>query len=243
VSGNPNIRPTQPAARSGLGSLRNASIVAVVVPALFATVALPAYAAQPDGSGGIASDGATHLTALEQLRETKAQDVPVAAIAFTPEARDGYAFTSAAELRREQQRAALAAYSGPGVRELLANPPYPSFDLNQVVQVGLQYQGVPYVFGGASPAGFDCSGFVMFVYAQFGVALPHSSSAQGRGQGGGHLISRADALPGDIVVMDGGGHSGIFMGGNTMVHAPKPGGVVEVHPIWDPNAWFVRYGI
>lgn len=220
--------------------MRHASIVALVVPALFATVALPAYAYPP--GGGDASD-AEQRTSLERLRERGAQDVPVAAVTFTPQARDGYDFTSAAELRRAQQRAALAAYGGPTVGELLANPPYPSFDLNQVVQVGLQYQGVPYVFGGASPAGFDCSGFVMFVYAQFGVALPHSSSAQGRGQGGGHLIARADALPGDIVVMDGGGHSGIFMGGNTMVHAPKPGGVVEVHPIWDPNAWFVRYGI
>jgi len=84
---------------------------------------------------------------------------------------------------------------------------------------------------------------VMFVYAQFGVALPHSSSAQGRGVGGGHLIAREDALPGDVVVMDGGGHSGIYMGGNTMVHAPRPGRTVEVHNIWDPNAWFVRYGI
>lgn len=241
MSGTPNRRTAGPAARSALGSLRNASIVALVVPALFATVALPAYGSAPGASDGdTASD---RLTALEQLRETHAQDVSIASVAFTPQARDGYDFTSAAELRRAQQRAALAAYSGPSVREMLANPPYPSFDLDQVVQVGLQYQGVPYVFGGASPAGFDCSGFVMFVYAQFGVALPHSSSAQGRGVGGGHLISRADARPGDIVVMDGGGHSGIFMGGNTMVHAPKPGGVVEVHPIWDPNAWFVRYGI
>lgn len=242
MSANPNRRPTQPAARSVLGSLRNASIVALVVPALFATVALPASAYAP-ASDDTASDGAARLSAIEQLRQDKAQDVAVASVALAPQSRDGYDITSAAELRRAQQRAALAAYSGPTVRDYLANPPYPSFDLNQVVQVGLQYQGVPYVFGGASPAGFDCSGFVMFVYAQFGIALPHSSSAQGRGVGGGHLISRADALPGDIVVMDGGGHSGIFMGGNTMVHAPKPGGVVEVHPIWDPNAWFVRYGI
>jgi cell wall-associated NlpC family hydrolase len=224
--------------RSAAGSLRNVSIIALVVPAIFATVALPAYAYQP-----AASDDSDRLSALEQLRESEAQNVPVAAVALAPEARDGYDFTSAAELRRAQQRAALAAYSGPSVRDYLANPPYPYFDLNQVVQVALQYQGVPYVYGGASPAGFDCSGLVMFVYAQFGVALPHSSSAQGRGQGGGHLISRADALPGDIVVMDGGGHSGIYMGGNTMVHAPKPGGVVEVHGIWDANAWFVRYGI
>lgn len=238
MSGNPDSRPTSPAVRSARGSFRSVSIIALVVPAIFATVALPAYAYQPT-----ASDDSEKLSAIEQLREAKAQDVPVAAVALAPQARDGYDFTSAAELRRAQQRAALAAYSGPTVREYLANPPYPNFDLNQVVQVALQYQGVPYVYGGASPAGFDCSGLVMFVYAQFGVALPHSSSAQGRGQGGGHLIARADALPGDVVVMDGGGHSGIYMGGNTMVHAPKPGRSVEVHNIWDPNAWFVRYGI
>lgn len=218
--------------------LRSLAIIAVVVPGIFATVALPAYATTTS-----TEDGASRAAALEQLRTENAQSVAIADVQLAAETRDGYDFTSAAELRRAAQRAALAAYSGPTVRDFLANPPYPSFDLNQVVQVGLQYQGVPYVYGGATPAGFDCSGFVMFVYAQFGVALPHSSSAQGRGVGGGHLISRADALPGDIVVMDGGGHSGIYMGGNTMVHSPKPGRSVEVHNIWDPNAWFVRYGI
>jgi len=238
LSGNPDRRTSPSATRSAVGSLRNISIIALVVPALFATVALPAYAYQPP-----ASDDAGQANALEQLREAGAQDVPIGDVQLAAAARDGYDFTSAAELRRAQQRAALAAYSGPTVRDYLANPPYPSFDLNQVVQVALQYQGVPYVYGGASPAGFDCSGLVMFVYAQFGVALPHSSSAQGRGVGGGHLIAREDALPGDVVVMDGGGHSGIYMGGNTMVHAPRPGRTVEVHNIWDPNAWFVRYGI
>ena len=100
---------------------------------------------------------------------------------------------------------AAVKYNGPSVRALLANPPYPSFSLDQVVAVAKQYQGVPYVYGGDSPAGFDCSGLTQFVYAQFGVALPHSSARQGSG---GAAISAADARPGDLVIMDGGGHVG-----------------------------------
>ncbi|AYF97387.1 NlpC/P60 family protein [Protaetiibacter intestinalis] len=211
--------------------------MALVVPGLFATVALPAYAYNPS------NEAAAPIEARAQLIEQNAQTVAVAEADVAVDARDGYSTTSAAELRRAAQRAALRSYSGPTVRDYLANPPYPSFNLDQVVQVALQYQGIPYVYGGSTPAGFDCSGFTMFIYAQFGIALPHSSSAQGRGSGGGHLIARADALPGDLVVMDGGGHVGIYMGGNTMVHSPKPGRTVEVHNIWDSNAWFVRYGI
>lgn len=214
--------------------VRNVAIIALVVPGLFATVALPAYAYSPE-----TVDGASETSALDQLRED-AQAVKVADVELAAAARDGYTTVSAAELRRAAQRAAFAAYSGPTARDYLANPPYPNFSLDQVVQVALQYQGVPYRYGGATPAGFDCSGFVMFVYSQFGVALPHSSRAQGSG---GTLISREDARPGDVVVMDGGGHSGIYMGGNTMVHSPRPGKFVEVHNIWDKNAWFVRYGI
>ncbi|MFT4030291.1 MAG: C40 family peptidase [Protaetiibacter sp.] len=240
MSGNSiDRRSSHPSERPARGrSVRSIAIIVLVVPALFATVALPAYAIP-----SAAADGSSRAAAIEQLREAGAQTVPVASVALGDTTRDGYDFTSAAEMLRAAQRAALASYSGPSVSDYLANPPYPSFDLNQVVQVALQYQGVPYVYGGASPAGFDCSGLVMFVYAQFGIALPHSSSAQGRGAGGGRIIAREDALPGDVVVMDGGGHSAIYMGGNTMVHAPKPGGVVEVHQIWDPDAWFVRYGI
>jgi len=215
--------------------IRNLAIIALVVPGLFATVALPAYAYSPE-----TVDGSTEASAAAQLREAGAQTVAVADVAVQSAARDGYDTISAAEIRRAAQKAAFASYSGPTVRDYLANPPYPNFSLDQVVQVGLQYQGVPYRYGGATPAGFDCSGFVMFVYAQFGISLPHSSRAQGSG---GTLISRADARPGDVVVMDGGGHSGIYMGGNTMVHSPRPGRSVEVHNIWDPNAWFVRYGI
>ena len=140
-------------------------------------------------------------------------------------------------------RPSAPARSGPTVASFLKNPPYPSFDLNQVVAVAKKYQGVPYRYGGENPSGFDCSGFTAYVYAQFGVALPHSSSRQGQGAGGGAVISPADALPGDLVVMDGGGHVGIYLGGNMMIDAPYSGQPVQVREIYNPSHWFVRYGI
>ncbi|MEJ1229882.1 MAG: NlpC/P60 family protein [Galbitalea sp.] len=73
-----------------------------------------------------------------------------------------------------------------------------------------QYLGVPYVFGGESPAGFDCSGLVAYVFAQFGISLPHSSMLQGEM---GTRIPYSQALPGDVVVMHGGSHVGIYIGG------------------------------
>jgi peptidoglycan DL-endopeptidase CwlO len=122
----------------------------------------------------------------------------------------------------------------------LANPPYPHFDLAAVPSVAAQYLGVPYVFGGESTSGFDCSGLVAYVYAQFGIRLPHSSAEQGRI---GTKIARSAALPGDVVVMDGGSHVGIYIGGGRMIDAPKPGRVVSNDAIYDNNYYFVRFGI
>ena len=89
----------------------------------------------------------------------------------------------------------------------------------------MQYLGTPYVWGGASPSGFDCSGLVMYVYAQVGVSLPHSSYAQ---YGYGSPVSRSDLQPGDLVFFDGLGHVGIYIGGDQFVHAPHTGDVVKI---------------
>ena len=221
----------------------NLTVMALAVPAIFCTVALPAYAANNAASDASASTaaGADATARLEQLKNADAQTVAVATDASVAAAgRDAFSATSEAELKRAQLRAAMLSYRGPSVRGLLANPPYPNFSLDQVVAVAKQYVGVPYVYGGASPAGFDCSGFVQYVYAQFGVALPHSASRQGSG---GTSIAASAALPGDIVVMDGGGHDGIYLGGNMMIDAPYPGKSVGVHAIYTSNHWFVRYGI
>jgi cell wall-associated NlpC family hydrolase len=213
----------------------NLAIVAVVVPGLFCTVALPAYALQGQADANAAD------AELQALRENGAQTVKVGDdVVSAAIARDSYKVTSAAEMRRVALAASYRSWGGPTVSQLLANPPYPNFSLDQVVAVAKKYQGVPYRYGGADPSGFDCSGFTQYVYAQFGVALPHSSSRQGSG---GTAITPSAALPGDLVVMDGGGHIGIYLGGNMMIDAPRPGTVVEVRPIYNPSHWFVRYGI
>ncbi|MDQ1574135.1 MAG: peptidoglycan DL-endopeptidase CwlO, partial [Actinomycetota bacterium] len=132
------------------------------------------------------------------------------------------------------------ASSGASIGSLLANPPYPHFNLASVAAVAAKYQGVPYVFGGESPAGFDCSGLVAYVYAQFGISLPHSSLAQARI---GTRISTAAAKPGDVVVMSGGSHIGIYLGGGRMIDAPMPGRVVSERAIYTTDYYIVRFGI
>ena len=90
-------------------------------------------------------------------------------------------------------------------------------------QIALRYLGVPYVWGGASPSGFDCSGFVMYVYAQLGISLPHYTVAQWNAT---QPIS--SPAPGDLVFFDGLGHVGIYIGGGRFVDAPHSGSVVRI---------------
>jgi cell wall-associated NlpC family hydrolase len=90
----------------------------------------------------------------------------------------------------------------------------------------LAEQGVPYVWGGSSPSGFDCSGLVVWAYAQVGVGgLPHSSYAL---YNAGPHVAMSDLQPGDLVFFDGLGHVGIYIGGGNFVHAPHTGTVVQV---------------
>ena len=90
--------------------------------------------------------------------------------------------------------------------------------------------GVPYKWGGADPSGFDCSGLVMWSFAQVGISLPHSSYAQ---YGAGTHVSRDQLATGDLVFFDGGGHVGIYVGGGSYVHAPRSGESVRVDSLND----------
>jgi len=105
----------------------------------------------------------------------------------------------------------------------------------QAALIALRYIGIPYQWGGASPAtGFDCSGLVMYVYAQLGVLLPHFAAAQ---YGYGTPVPRADLQPGDLVFFDGLSHVGIYIGNGQMVHAPQTGDFVKITPLsqFGPN--------
>ncbi|HHT41576.1 MAG TPA: C40 family peptidase [Actinomyces sp.] len=95
------------------------------------------------------------------------------------------------------------------------------------VGIAMQYVGVPYVWGGASPNGFDCSGLVQYVYGQLGYSLPHSSYGIGAA---GTSIPASAAQPGDIVYY--GGHVGIYAGDGMMIHSPQPGRTVEYAAVY-----------
>ena len=96
----------------------------------------------------------------------------------------------------------------------------------------MQYLGTPYVYGGASPGGFDCSGFVMYVFNQIGVSLPHNAAAQ---YGYGMPVSRDQLQPGDLVFFNGLGHVGIYIGGGQMIHSPHTGDVVKISSL---SGWY-----
>ncbi len=112
-------------------------------------------------------------------------------------------------------------------------PPVSAPSRAGVVEIAMRYLGVPYKWGGASPSeGFDCSGFVMYVFAQVGVSLPHGVAAQ---YAMGTPVSRSALQPGDMVAFDGLGHDGIYIGGNQFIHAPHTGDVVKISSL---TGWY-----
>ncbi|WP_298843876.1 C40 family peptidase [Clostridium sp.] len=100
---------------------------------------------------------------------------------------------------------------------------------NALLSYASQFLGVPYVWGGTSPSGFDCSGFTQYVFAHFGVNLPRVSEAQ---QNVGTLISRGNLQPGDLVFFGSPAHHvGIYVGNGNMINAPHTGAVLRIQSL------------
>jgi cell wall-associated NlpC family hydrolase len=144
-----------------------------------------------------------------------------------------------AELARQaRERAATEAaapptiVSNPTAPSPAAAPAPPPAAHGDVVSIAMQYLGVPYVWGGASPSGFDCSGFTMYVYAQVGVSLPHNAAAQ---YGMGSPVSMGQLQAGDLVFFYGLGHVGIYIGGGQFIHSPHTGDVVKISSM---SGWY-----
>ena len=153
-----------------------------------------------------------HLRAVEHERQAAA-------------ARQARALAAA---RTAQPPSTIVGYSGaatPGVTAEAVSAPAPASHYSGVVGIAMQYLGTPYVWGGASPGGFDCSGLVVYAYAQVGVSLPHSSYAQ---YNMGVPVSYSELQPGDLVFFYGLGHVGIYVGGGSFIHAPHTGDVVKI---------------
>jgi murein DD-endopeptidase len=129
----------------------------------------------------------------------------------------------------------LAACSGSGYR-----PTAETDTLRRaIVLEALGQIGRPYRYGGTTPAGFDCSGLVRYVYAQAGLSLPRSSREQ---HAAGEVIELDDAEPGDLLFYSfaGGGidHVAVYLGDGQAVHAPSSGKQVIVAPI--ANRWWAQ---
>ncbi|MEV0273008.1 C40 family peptidase [Hamadaea sp. NPDC050747] len=110
----------------------------------------------------------------------------------------------------------------------------------KVIALAKQYSGRPYRWGAAGPKRFDCTGYTKFIYKKVGVKLPHSG-AQGKK---GKKVSRAKALPGDLVIFRNSSgrvyHVGIYAGGNKMYDAPTYGKKTGLHRIWSKKVEFRR---
>ena len=213
--------------------IRN-TVTMAVASGLFATFALPAYAYNPDVAA-MSRFTTTDAQAIASAADT--QNLTVAAVNTVKYSRGSYESANASEIARQETLNAYRTYSGPTAADFILNPPYSKLDGATILQVAAKYVGTPYVFGGETPGGFDCSGYVAFVFSQFGVALPHSVHGQNRM---GILIKPEDAVPGDLVVFDDLSHDGIYAGNGNFYHSPRPGDYVKLAPIFTSNIHFVR---
>ena len=143
-----------------------------------------------------------------------------------------------AQAQLEAEQAASSAPPQPAPLGVISSSevvgPAPPPRYSGVVGIAMQYRGIPYQWGGSSPAtGFDCSGFVMYVYSQMGVSLPHHAASQ---FGYGAPVSREQLQAGDLVFFDGLGHNGIYIGGGLFIHSPHTGDVVKISSLDD--SWY-----
>ncbi|MCL3861542.1 C40 family peptidase [Actinotalea sp. K2] len=233
------------AATGSLSTVGRRSAVVAASSGLVLSMAFPASAAPTDGStNALPAVDVSALTASARaaLATSPVVSVPVDAawtfeapaitVVANPEPEPEPVVVRAPAASRSVERAAAPVAEAPA-----AAPAPQSVAGNSVLEIAARYVGVPYVYGGTTPDGFDCSGFTSYVFAQLGISLPRSSGDQ---RYAGTVVSRADALPGDLIWSPG--HVAIYAGGDQQIDSPRPGKSVQFRTIWQSNPTFIRVG-
>ncbi|GAA3676309.1 hypothetical protein GCM10023081_13250 [Arthrobacter ginkgonis] len=149
----------------------------------------------------------------------------VAAVAATVSASAndarGAAMTSATRTAQAATAAKPAAAKPAAAKEKAATPAISASTAfgSRIASMALGFKGSPYVWGGSSPSGWDCSGFVQYVYGKAGISLPHNTTAI---RTSGKFVRTSTPKVGDLVYQNGGSHVGIYIGDGKMIGAQNP---------------------
>jgi len=202
----------------------------VAATGLLATTALPSYGFDPETT---ALSGLAHDNTMLEI-SAPSQGLSVAAVRAVEFSRGDYEPAAASDF---EVKSTTRRYTGPTAADYVAKPRFTAVTSASLMKASAELVGTPYVYGGETPAGIDCSGYVMFIYSQFGIDLPHSVYQQAKI---GEKISLEDAVPGDIVVFNDFSHNGIYAGNGNFYHAPQPGDRVKLAPIFTDRYHIIR---
>lgn len=218
--------------------------LAVASSGLVMSVALPASAAVPAEQATDASQGAPGANArsVDVMRLTAAARTALATSAVVEVPADaapwGFEAPVMTVTANPKPEPVVVRSSSTSRSQSRASASIPDSAVgNAVIEIAARYVGVPYVYGGTTPDGFDCSGFTSYVYAQVGIDLPRTSSDQ---RYAGVEVSASEAQPGDLIWSPG--HIGIYAGDGMMIDAPRPGKTVQFRAIWQSSPRFIRVG-
>ena len=224
------LRQKQAKAKKAQHHRVRTSLTMVAATGLLATSALPSYGFDPATT---ALSGLAHDNTMVEI-SAPSQGLAVATVRAVEFSRGDYEPAAASDF---EVKSTSRRYTGPTAADYLAKPRFTTINSGNIMKASAELVGTPYVFGGETPGGIDCSGYVMFVYSQFGVDLPHSVYQQAKL---GEKISLEDAIPGDIVIFNDYSHNGIYAGNGNFYHAPQPGDRVKLAPIFTDRYHIIR---
>ncbi|MEU4365428.1 C40 family peptidase [Promicromonospora sp. NPDC023987] len=201
------------------GALNSVDLNALTAQAREAIAAAPVVTVAPDAQLKVET-AAVSVTSAEENDEYQAQ------LASEAEAE--------AEAEAAAEAAAAAEAEAEAAAEVAVDIPA-SAKGSAIVSIGMRYLGVPYLWGGSTPAGMDCSGFTSYVFAQVGINLPRTSSEQ---RYAGTEVPWSQAQPGDLLWSPG--HIAIYAGDGMQIEAPVPGKTVRYTQVWQSNPVVLR---